>query len=549
MEQRESNGNLIYDGIDADLAQSPDLTVHTRFSPEPSGYLHLGCAKAIMINYEVARKYGGVFDLRFDDTNPSEENEEYIEAIREDIAWLGAMPTGGVFYASDFFDSCYELAQRLIRYGKAYVCDLSADEVKEYRGTLTEPGRNSPFRDRSVEENLDLLERMKKGEFPDGSRTLRAKIDMSSPNLNMRDPVIYRIAHVPHQRHGDKWCIYPLYDFAHPIQDALEGISHSICHMKFAAHRPLYEWVVSNLGFTHCPKQREFGMISLTYSVIKKKQVRRLVESGLFEGWDDPRLPSVRGLRRRGYTPSSIREFIRRTGISKTEGLIDIEMLESCIREELNADADRRIAVLDPVKVVITNYPEDKVEYFDLPNNPSREGAGTRPLPFTREIWIEREDFALVPPPKFFRLKPGGEVRLMGAYIIRCENVIQDGNGNVTEIHCTADLEVRDGIPTDRKIKGTIHWLSAKFARSATVMLYEPIFTEKDMRAVPFSEYKRYLNPHSATRLEGCMVEPSLLDSVPGESFQFVRTGYFCRDSKHGNTFNRTVSLRDGFRK
>lgn len=549
MAHREDGANIICDGIDADIAQRPDLFIRTRFSPEPSGYLHLGCAKAALLNLEVADRYGGLFDLRFDDTNPSTENEEYIKAIREDLDWLGIRPTGKVFYASDFFDQCYEFALKLIREGKAYVCDLSADETKEYRGTLTEVGRNSPYRDRSVEENLDLFKRMKNGEFPDGSRVLRAKIDMSSPNLSMRDPVIYRISHTPHQRQGDKWCIYPLYDFAHPIQDALEGVSHSICHLKFSNHRPLYEWVISNFGFSGFPTQREYALINMTYSVIKKKQVRRLVESGLFEGWDDPRLPSIRGLRRRGYTPSSIVEFLRRTGVSRTDSLIELEMLESCVREELNVCADRRIAVLHPLKVVITNYPEDKVEYFDLPNNPSKEGAGTRPLPFTREIWIESDDFALVPPPKFFRLRPGGEVRLMGAYIIKCESVVQDADGNVTEIRCTADLETRDESPTDRKVKGTIHWLSARFAKSATVMLYGPLFTERDMRSVPFSEYTKYLDPHSAVRLDGCMTEPSLAEARAEEKFQFVRTGYFCRDAKHENTFNLTVGLRGGINK
>ena len=543
------NGNFIHDIIDADLELNPGLCIHTRFPPEPNGYLHIGSAKAIWINFETAKKYGGLFNLRYDDTNPSKEDVEYVESIYRDLTWLGAIPSGGVFYGSDYFDRCYEFAIKLIKDGKAYVCDLSADEMREYRGTLTEPGKNSPYRDRSVEENLDLFERMKNGEFPDGSRTLRAKIDMASPNLNMRDPAIYRIVHTSHHRQGDKWCIYPLYDYAHPIQDALEGITHSLCSLEFENHRPLYDWVVENIGFDPRPKQREFARLNVTNTVMSKRYLRYLVENGLVDGWDDPRLPTICALRRRGYTPTSIFEFVKRAGVSKADSLVDIEMLESCIREELNADADRRIAILDPVKVVITNYPEDKVEYFDLPNNPSKEGAGTRPLPFTREIWIDREDFALVPPPKFFRLKPGCEVRLMGAYIIKCEEVVQDENGNVTEIRCTADLEVRNGNPTDRKIKGTIHWLSAKFAKSATVMLYESLFTERDMRTVPSAEYNDHLNPNSATRLEGCMVEPSLLDSEVGERFQFVRVGYFCRDSKHEDTFNRIVGLRDSFKK
>ena len=543
------NGNFIHDIIDADLELNPGLSIHTRFPPEPNGYLHIGSAKAIWINFETAKKYGGLFNLRYDDTNPSKEDVEYVESIYRDLTWLGAIPSGGVFYGSDYFDRCYEFAIKLIKDGKAYVCDLSADEMREYRGTLTEPGKNSPYRDRSIEENLDLFERMKNGEFPDGSKTLRAKIDMSSPNLNMRDPAIYRIVHTSHHRQGSKWCIYPLYDYAHPIQDALEGITHSLCSLEFENHRPLYDWVVENIGFDPRPKQREFARLNVTNTVMSKRYLRYLVENGLVDGWDDPRLPTICALRRRGYTPTSIFEFVKRAGVSKADSLVDIEMLESCIREELNTDADRRIAILDPVKVVITNYPEDKVEYFDLPNNPSKEDAGTRPLPFTRELWIDREDFALVPPPKFFRLKPGCEVRLMGAYIIKCENVIQDENGNVTEIHCTADLEVRNGNPTDRKIKGTIHWLSAKFAKTATVMLYESLFTERDMRTVPSAEYNDHLNPNSATKLEGCMVEPSLLDSQIGDRFQFVRVGYFCRDSKHENTFNRIVGLRDSFKK
>ena len=543
------NGNFIHDIIDADLELNPGLSIHTRFPPEPNGYLHIGSAKAIWINFETAKKYGGLFNLRYDDTNPSKEDVEYVESIYRDLTWLGAIPSGGVFYGSDYFDRCYEFAIKLIKDGKAYVCDLSADEMREYRGTLTEPGKNSPYRDRSIEENLDLFERMKNGEFPDGSKTLRAKIDMSSPNLNMRDPAIYRIVHTSHHRQGSKWCIYPLYDYAHPIQDALEGITHSLCSLEFENHRPLYDWVVENIGFDPRPKQREFARLNVTNTVMSKRYLRYLVENGLVDGWDDPRLPTICALRRRGYTPTSIFEFVKRAGVSKADSLVDIEMLESCIREELNTDADRRIAILDPVKVVITNYPEDKVEYFDLPNNPSKEDAETRPLPFTRELWIDREDFALVPPPKFFRLKPGCEVRLMGAYIIKCENVIQDENGNVTEIHCTADLEVRNGNPTDRKIKGTIHWLSAKFAKTATVMLYESLFTERDMRTVPSAEYNDHLNPNSATKLEGCMVEPSLLDSQIGDRFQFVRVGYFCRDSKHENTFNRIVGLRDSFKK
>lgn len=549
MAYEETNGIFIHDIIDEDLKENPELKIHTRFPPEPNGYLHIGSAKAIWINYMTAKKYGGLFNLRYDDTNPSKEDTEYVDSIYKDLCWLGAVPNGGIFYGSDYFDKCYEYAIKLIKEGKAYVCDLSADELREYRGTLTEPGKNSPYRDRTVEENLDLFERMKNGEFPDGSKTLRAKIDMASPNINLRDPAIYRIVHVSHHRQGNKWCIYPLYDYAHPIQDALEGITHSLCSLEFENHRPLYDWVIENIGFNPRPKQREFARLNVTNTVMSKRYLRYLVESGMVDGWDDPRLPTLCALRRRGYTPSSIFEFVKRAGVSKADSLVDIEMLESCIREELNTDADRRIAILHPIKVVITNYPEDKVEYFDLPNNPSKEDAGTRALPFTRELWIDSDDFALVPPPKFFRLKPDGEVRLMGAYIIKCNEVIQDENGNITEIRCTADLEVRNGNPTDRKIKGTIHWLSARFAKEATVMLYEQLFTEKDMRTVPSDQYNDRLNPNSAVKLEGCMIEPSLADAEPGDRFQFVRTGYFCKDTKYDMTFNRIVGLRDSFKK
>ena len=549
MAYEETNGNFIHDIIDEDLKENPELKIHTRFPPEPNGYLHIGSAKAIWINYMTAKKYDGLFNLRYDDTNPSKEDTEYVDSIYKDLCWLGAVPNGGIFYGSDYFDKCYEYAIKLIKEGKAYVCDLSADELREYRGTLTEPGKNSPYRDRTVEENLDLFERMKNGEFPDGSKTLRAKIDMASPNINLRDPAIYRIVHVSHHRQGNKWCIYPLYDYAHPIQDALEGITHSLCSLEFENHRPLYDWVIENIGFNPRPKQREFARLNVTNTVMSKRYLRYLVESGMVDGWDDPRLPTLCALRRRGYTPSSIFEFVKRAGVSKADSLVDIEMLESCIREELNTDADRRIAILHPIKVVITNYPEDKVEYFDLPNNPSKEDAGTRALPFTRELWIDSDDFALVPPPKFFRLKPDGEVRLMGAYIIKCNEVIQDENGNITEIRCTADLEVRNGNPTDRKIKGTIHWLSARFAKEAKVMLYEQLFTEKDMRTVPSDQYNDRLNPNSAVKLEGCMIEPSLADAEPGDRFQFVRTGYFCKDTKYDMTFNRIVGLRDSFKK
>ena len=547
----EISSNFIHDIIDEDLRNDPNLKIHTRFPPEPNGYLHIGSAKAIMINYETAKKYGGLFNLRYDDTNPAKEDNEYVESIYEDLNWLGATPSGGVFYGSDYFDKCYEYAIKLIKDGKAYVCDLSADEMKEYRGTLTQPGKNSPYRDRSVEENLDLFERMKNREFPDGAKTLRAKIDMASPNINMRDPAIYRIVHTSHHRQGDKWCIYPLYDYAHPIQDALEGITHSLCSLEFENHRPLYDWVVENIGFENKPKQREFARLNVTNTVMSKRYLRYLVENNMVDGWDDPRLPTLCGLRRRGYTPTSIFNFVRSAGVSKADSLVDIAMLEHCIREELNATAPRRIAIERPIKVVITNYPEDKTEYFDLPNNPQDETAGTRKVPFTKELYIDASDFAEVPPPKFFRMKPDGEVRLMGAYIVKCEEIIKDINGEVIEIRCSADLETGNGMPTDgRKIKGTIHWLSAKYAEEATLMLYDKLFTIENVNDIPEDKtYNDYLNPDSLIKLEHCKIEPALQDAKPGDKFQFVRDGYFCCDSKYPNTFNRIVGLKDSFPK
>ena len=545
----ELKNNFIHDIIDADLAENPDLKIHTRFPPEPNGYLHIGSAKAIWINAMTAKKYGGLFNLRYDDTNPSKEDNEYVESIYEDLKWLGCEPTGGVFYGSDYFDKCYEFAVQLIKDGKAYVCDLNAEQMREYRGSLTAPGKNSPYRDRSVEENLDLFERMKNGEFEDGTKTLRAKIDMASPNINMRDPAIYRIVHVSHHRQGDKWCIYPLYDYAHPIQDALEGITYSLCSLEFENHRPLYEWVIENIGgFDPKPKQREFARLNVTYTVMSKRYLRKLVETGLVDGWDDPRMPTLCGLRRRGYTPESIFEFVRRTGVAKANSLVAIEQLEACIRDELNEKAQRRVAVLKPIKVVITNYPEDKVEYFELPNNPQNAEAGTRKVPFTREIYIDAEDFAEVPPPKFFRMKPEGEVRLMGAYIVKCNEIIKNDDGSIKEIHCTADLEAGNGNPLDgRKIKGTIHWLSEAGATKCTVKLYDRLFTIENTGDIPEDKtYDDYLNAESVVTLEDALIENSLVDAKPEEKFQFVRTGYFCADSKYPNTFNRIVTLKDG---
>lgn len=546
----EIASNFIHEIIDADLESGVCSEIHTRFPPEPNGYLHIGSAKAIYINWSTAKKYGGKFNLRYDDTNPVKEDNEYVESIYEDLMWLGAEPNGGVFYGSDYFDKCYEYALKLIRDGKAYVCDLSADEMREYRGTLTEPGRNSPWRDRSVEENLDLFERMKNGEFADGTHTLRAKIDMASPNMNMRDPAIYRIVHCSHHRQGDKWCIYPLYDYAHPIQDALEGITHSLCSLEFENHRPLYEWVVDNIGFEKKPKQREFARLNVTYTVMSKRYLRQLVETGLVDGWDDPRMPTLCALRRRGYTPASIFDFVKRAGISKANSLVDIELLEHCIREELNLSADRRVAVLEPLKVIVDNYPEGKCEYFALPNNPNDESAGKRELPFTKELYIEKSDFAEVPPPKFFRLKPDGEVRLMGAYIVKYAGVDRDENGEITAIHVNADLETGNGNPTDgRKVKGTIHWLSAKYALEADMMLYGNLFTLENVADIPEGKtYDDYLNPDSLKKLSGAKIEPSLKDSKPGEKFQFVRNAYFCRDTKYPNTFNRIVALKDSYK-
>ena len=550
----ELRSNFIHDIIDEDLAANPELRIHTRFPPEPNGYLHIGSAKAIWINAMTAKKYGGLFNLRYDDTNPSKEDTEYVDSIAEDLKWLGCEPTGGIFYGSDYFDLCYEYAIKLIKEGKAYVCDLNADELREYRGTLTVPGKNSPYRDRSVEENLDLFERMKNGEFADGTKTLRAKIDMASPNMNMRDPAIYRIVHVSHHRQGNKWCIYPLYDYAHPIQDATEGITHSLCSIEFENHRPLYDWVIDNIGLAPDavrPKQREFARLNVTHTVMSKRYLRNLVETGLVDGWDDPRMPTLCGLRRRGYTPSSIFDFVARAGVAKAYSVVDYELLEHCIRNELNDTASRKIAILNPVKVVITNYPEDKEEYFELPNNPNHPEEGKRLVPFTRELYIDADDFALVPPPKFFRMKPDGEVRLMGAYIVRCNEVITNDDGSVREIRCTADLETGNGNPTDgRKIKGTIHWLSTKYAVDTTMKLYDFLFEIENTGDIPEGKtFDDYLNTSSVTTVEHAKVEPSLADAKPGDRFQFVRTGYFVKDTKHENVFNRIVGLKDSFPK
>ncbi len=543
--------NFLTDIIDADIAAGLTEQIHTRFPPEPNGYLHIGSAKAIYINWSIAKKYDGKFNLRFDDTNPVREDDEYVQAIQEDIQWLtGEMPNGGIFYGSDYFETCYDCAVALIKAGKAYVCDLTQDEIRAYRGTLTEPGKNSPYRDRTVEENLQLFQDMRAGKFPDGSKTLRAKIDMASPNMNMRDPAIYRIVRAHHHRQGDKWCIYPLYDFAHPIQDAIEGITHSMCSIEFENHRPLYEWVVDNCPLPHHPKQREFARLNVTHTVMSKRYLRQLVFEHHVEGWDDPRMPTLCGLRRRGYTPSAILEFVQRAGVAKADSLVDIKLLEHCIREELNETAIRRMAVTEPIKLVITNYPADKTEVFTLPNNPKDETAGTRDVPFTRELYIEKTDFAMVPPPKFQRLKPGGEVRLMGAYIVKCNEVIQDENGEVVEVRCTADLETGNGMPADgRKVKGTIHWVSAAHAIDADCYLYDNLFTLENVNDVPEGkDYLDFLNPDSLKKLTGCKLEPSVAEVPAGTRMQFVRMGYFIKDAEDGR-YNRIVTLKDSFAK
>ncbi len=541
--------NFIEEFINEDLAEGKVGTVHTRFPPEPNGYLHIGHCKALVIDFGTAKKYGGLCNLRMDDTNPAKEDTEYVDAIKEDIHWLGFDWGDRFFYGSDYFEKDYEYAVELIKKGLAYVCELTADQMEEYRGDLTHPAR-SPWRERPIEESLDLFERMKNGEFPDGKYTLRAKIDLESGNFWMRDPVIYRIKHASHHRYGTKWCIYPTYDFAHPIQDALEGITHSLCSLEFEIHRPLYNWVVEHVSVPSKPRQIEFARLNITYTVLSKRFMRSLVESGKVDGWDDPRMPTLRGLRRRGFTGESIVDFITKVGVSKADSLVDIRFLDACIRDELNEIAPRRVAVLNPIKVVVDNYPEGKEEFFELPNHPQKPEMGTRKLKFTREIYIDAEDFAEVPPPKFFRMKPDGEVRLMGGYIVKCTGVEKNPDGTIKEIHCTADLETGNGNPADgRKIKGTIHWLSASDAIDSTVILYNNLLTLEEPSKLPEGkEYSDYLNPESRIVLEGCKLEPSLADAKPGEKFQFVRTGYFCVDTKEPGVFNRTVTLKDGFK-
>ena len=551
----ESEGKNFIDAfIEEDIAEGGRFQgqqVHTRFPPEPNGYLHIGHCKALTIDFGTAERFGGLCNLRMDDTNPTKEDVEFVDAIKEDIHWLGFDWGDRFFYGSDYFEKDYEYAVELIKKGLAYVCDLTPEEAKEYRGDIGKPAV-SPYRDRDVEENLDLFERMKNGEFPEGSRTLRAKIDLASGNFNMRDPVIYRIRYMHHHRQGDKWCIYPMYDFAHPIQDALEGITHSLCSLEFEAHRPLYDWVVNNVSVPCKPRQIEFARLGIDHTVMSKRKLRKLVEEHYVSGWDDPRMPTLCGLRRRGYTPTSIFTFVREAGISKSDNLIDMRQLEACIRSELDLTAQRRIAVLDPVKLVVDNYPADKTEYFDIANNPNREAndTTTRKVAFTKELWIENEDFAEVPPPKFKRLTVGGEVRLMGGYIVKCESVEKNPDGSIAVIHCTADLETGNGNPADgRKVKGTIHWVSAAHAVDAEVRLYDKLFTEANMNAIPEgSDYKDYLNPDSVVVRKGCKLEEALADAKPGDKFQFVRTGFFTPDSKNPGVYNRVVTLRDSFK-
>jgi len=546
----ELKNNFIDDIIAEMKAADPEMKVHTRFPPEPNGYLHIGHCKAMVIDFTTAMKYGGLCNLRMDDTNPAKEDTEYVEAIQEDIRWLGFDWDDRFYYGSDYFEKDYEYAVELIKKGLAYVCELTAEEFRDpkYCGDLTHPAV-SPWRDRPIEENLDLFERMKNGEFPEGKYTLRAKIDLASGNFCMRDPVLYRIRYIEHHRQGTKWCIFPMYDFAHPIQDALEGVTISLCSLEYEIHRPLYDWVINNVSVPCRPRQIEFARLNITNTVMSKRFLRKLVETNLVDGWDDPRMPTLCGLRRRGYTPASILDFCSRIGVAKSNSMVELDLLEHCIREELNDSAPRRIGICRPIKVIIDNYPEDQEETFTVANHPQKPEMGTREVKFTREIYIDADDFAEVPPPKFFRLKPDGEVRLMGGYIIKCGEIVKNADGFIKEIHATADLETGNGNPVDgRKIKGTIHWLSAKYAVKATLKLYDKLFTHDNMNEIPSEEYEKYLNPDSVITLEG-VVEPALAEAQSGERFQFVRTGYFTPDSKNPGSFNRIVALKDSSKK
>lgn len=550
-EEKETvSRNFIEQIIDKDLAEGVYDSVHTRFPPEPNGYLHIGHAKSILLNYGLAKQYGGKFNMRFDDTNPTKEKTEFVESIKQDIQWLGADWEDRLYFASDYFGQMYEGAVKLIKKGKAYVSDLTAEEMREYRGTLTEPGREDPDRDRSVEENLALFENMKNGMYQDGEKVLRAKIDMKSPNMNMRDPVIYRVAHMTHHNTGDAWCIYPMYDFAHPIEDAIEGITHSICTLEFEDHRPLYDWVVKELEYPHPPKQIEFAKLYLTNVVTGKRYIKKLVEEKIVDGWDDPRLVSIAALRRRGFTPESLKLFVDLCGVSKSNSSVDYAMLEYCIREDLKLKKPRMMAALDPVKLIIDNYPEEQTEMLTFPNNMENEALGSRQVPFGRELYIDREDFMEEPPKKYFRLYPGNEVRLMNAYFVTCTGCVKDEDGKVTEVHCTYDPETKCGSGfTGRKVKGTIHWVPARQAVKAEVRLYENIIDEE--KGVYNEDGSLNLNPDSLTVLKECYLEPALASAREFESFQFVRQGYFCVDYKESTpeapVFNRIVSLKSSY--
>lgn len=551
VDKKTESKNFIEVIIDKDLEEGAVKKIVTRFPPEPNGYLHIGHAKSILLNYGLAKKYNGQFNLRFDDTNPMKEKMEYVDSIIEDVKWIGGDFEDRIFFASDYFDHMYEAAVKLIKKGKAFVCDLSAEEIREYRGTLTEPGKNSPYRDRSIEENVRLFEEMKEGKYPDGSKVLRAKIDMASPNINMRDPVIYRIAKIPHHNTGDKWCIYPMYDFAHPIEDAIEGITHSICTLEFEDHRPLYDWVVRELEYENPPKQIEFAKLYLTNVITGKRYIKKLVDEGIVDGWDDPRLVTISALRRRGFTPESIQMFMDLCGVSKSNSSVDYAMLEYCIREDLKLKCKRIMAVLDPIKLVITNYPEGQVEYMEAPNNQENEAMGVRKVPFSKVLYIEREDFMIDPPKKYFRLYPGNEVRLMNAYFVKCVDYVTDENGTVTEVHCTYDPETRSGSGFNaRKVKGTIHWVAADTAVKAEVRLYENIVDEE--KGVYNEDGSLNLNPNSITVLKECYLEPSVADAQVPASFQFLRQGFFCLDSKDSKpdhmVFNRIVSLKSSYK-
>ena len=542
--------NFIHDIIDRDLAEGVNTRVQTRFPPEPNGYLHIGHAKAICIDFSTAEKYGGVCNLRFDDSNPTKEDTEYVDAIKEDIQWLGYR-WNEVYYASDYFDFIYECAVKLIKKGKAYVCDLTPDEMREYRGTLTEPGRNSPYRDRSVEENLDLFERMKNGEFADGEKVLRAKIDMASPNIVMRDPVIYRIIHTSHHHTGDKWCIYPMYDFTHPLSDARENVTYSLCTLEFENNREVYNWFINEIGFDEPPRQIEFARMNLNYCLTSKRKCARLVNEGIVSGWDDPRMSTLCGMRRRGYPAAAIRDFVDRIGVSKANSVVDYGLLESCVRDVLNASAPRAMAVLDPLKVVIDNYPEGQTETLPLENHPDHPEMGERELVFGRELYIERSDFMLDPPKKYFRLFPGNEVRLKGAYLVTCTGYDTDDDGNVTAVHCEYDPETKGGnAPDGRRVRGTIHWVEAGSAVKATVNLYDRLFNTPNPGDESNGDFLNNLNPGSLSVCE-CLLEPALKDAKPGDTFQFMRTGYFCvdKDSAPGNIIiNRTVELNSSWK-